>query len=298
MLYYLCSTLLSVLKINGEYKGECDCNLSTVYADENAYFEFLPFDNDYAPSCFKINLDAQLLESNYRSYPFEKGTLFMPIFTKKYMPFYKCLFNFNLNDCFIQIFIDGHSKLFVTNKYGSNLFSLPFIPLQCDAQILDCLLLLTLKSKDKQLLVCVDLSKAPVLKFIKEIKNISIEKNGFSTTQTPNALSGICIYEKHSVTGEVLSKNITRNRPIERLNDYLIPFSFLEEVLFDGVFSDYLHPNLLPHANLVKTFLGNFLSFIPYVKDDKINALLISENKARQINFTLEQNKILDFTEV
>ncbi|MBR4420277.1 MAG: hypothetical protein IKT32_05290 [Clostridia bacterium] len=294
MLYYICSSNRCAVKINGEFVGYADLNLKTTTAPKDAFFEFIPTDNYLG----KATLSANNLNQNsapVKAYPYESGFLILPIFYNKFIPFYKQLYKNIINDCFVQVYIDGYCKVVVANDNGSEIFHLPFIPTKIQAKKCDDFLFVQFLTNRKSSVYIFNIKNAPLLHLVGNANSFQFLNGGFCLTQRFKRITEIAVTKTYDKNGELLQVNHTRNSPIERLNANLIPYAFLDELNLCESYLDFLSPNLLQHKQLIKDFFGNLLTYIPINSNNQLKAIIIEEDRLRTLAFSLENNRICDF---
>lgn len=292
MIYYITSPYSAIIKINGVFLDEIDENLYSFESDGNPYIELLPLSEELCPVCFKIDKITYKSKKVYL-YEFNGGIFILPIYPQKNDLPFKYIYSLNDNENSIYVYNDNLPKAFIQTKTQSNLFILPFEPIRCDCSFLNDLLFLKIYAPDKNALICFSLKEGIDKKFIKHNCLLDINKQHIECKC--NNLTKLQKDIYFNLNGDITQENNTRSRAIAQLNPLLLPFAFLEEVLLNGNYNDYLHPNLLPHSNLILNFLGEFYTFTPYNKKNESLAILIGESM-KTVKITTLDNKINDIS--
>lgn len=292
--YYILSKKTCLVKINGTLVGYADNNLRLIKSEENCFIEFYPTDTNFAPIyCDLLQKNEHVVE-NLRTYPLEGGILLIPFFNRKFINEYKTLNVEKFDNCYFYFFLDGYYKvLLITNDGSTKLFNIDFHPIKSTIKKYDDFIVLNLLNKKKQAVYIFQIFPEPKLLSTYKNARVSYENNQLSVSFLAPTLANLNVLIKYDKTGRLIEKKYSRSLPINSLSPNLIHFSFLEEIILNGNYKDYLHPSLLKHENLITNFLGNFFTFTPWGDYTTLQALLIGE-KVEKFSFSLSDGLISD----
>lgn len=292
--YYIFSKNSCAFKINGEYQGKADSNLKKVSCDlQNPTFEFLPFNQTLSPLCFNFLAMSETKLQNLQSYQFKNGFLLLPIFESKPVLNYSVFFSDSFGDCFVSVYLDAFYKIFIKSGEQSQIFKIDFLVEKAQVKRVENLLFVLLFNSKEKLLLIFKLSPNPTL-VLKELNfELSFNQTFFSLSCQTETITGLKIFEKFDYNFNLLTQNFERSAPIGSLSPLLIHLAFLEEVSLCAPFKEFLHPKLLKHEGIIKNFLGDFYTFIPFLSTSE-NQAVILEKDAKILTFLIEDNLICD----
>ncbi len=294
MRYYIISKKTCNVKVNDCFLGKADCNLSFFNAEKGALLELHPIDNAFTPITATLTNNC----NNYNgitAYEYNGGYILLPFFELKANYTYKLLFNEELEGVNVCVFLDGQIKLFINAKEGSNLFYLPFLPNKIAAEQKNGVLFLTLTNRTQKECMVFNLNKAPTLIFTTPIQEMVFNDSSFILIRKVNLLRSSFIKCEYDYNGAILNKNFIKSRAISALSPLLTPFAFLEELLEEIPIEDFLDNSLQPHKQMIFDFFGDFSTFIPLIKNERPNAILLYKKRAKEICFMQNNGLISDF---
>ena len=295
MTYYIFSKINCLVKINGKEVGVADCNIKTVSITNNDLnlIEFLPLSPDFTPIiCYMAQKNAMRMP-NLRTYSLNGGYLLIPLFSRSFIPEYKTLLFERNENCSVLVVLDGYYKAIISNENQFKIFNLNFNPKSANVKVSNDLLFLQLKNENENKLIIIQINPTPQIKLIFSNANVKLEREFFTVTRTTNTITRSVIYEKRGYGCGVIDKKQQRSLPIERLSPYLMHCAFLEELLLKANYSDFLHPTLNAHCSLIKDFIGDFYTFIPFNSQNNLRALIVGED-AKILSFSMNENLISD----
>ena len=293
MIYYFICSSACCIKINGEFVGECDCNIKSVNAPFPALIEIIPLKQSLLPVCYFANKQDDCFNENLRVYNCLEGLLFMPIFHQKASTYYKNLYHKDFEEISVYVYVDGFCKAYICNKEMAEIFTLPFTPDKITCKKNNNLIALSLLGEQKNKTIFFDISSSPRLIKIFNSNDCFFENDYISIDENYNYIVTKSMRYKYDYNFNLIDKQITKSGDIDSLSPLLYPFAFMEELLLSNNISCFLHEKLLPHKELLKDFIGKFYNFAPLFVGNEIKVLLLSD-KAKVLNFCIEEGLICD----
>ena len=289
-----------VLMANGIKIGLTNGNLQTFNVNDKdfpLFLQFIPTDDHLLESSLLLSSpnDTTLHKNKLVKLFFIDGALlFVPTFLQKPLPVCKNILHERVfSDLFVLVSLDGYYKISIFNQYGNTAVCLN------ERYISDAIvqkhenLLAVTVNGEKQSVYLFNVSGAP--SFIERGDYITPTQSAIILTQKYNTLLKLKKDIKFSTqNGGNLSENFLRSGDIARLNERLTAFAFLEEVILNANFSDYLCQDLKEHAPYVSSFFGKIFLFSPINVSEETTALVIGE-KAKKVKFKLTGGLISDF---
>ena len=267
MYFYFTSPKDCALKLNGIYLGVITNNIKHVnIISDNSLVEFIPLNSNSLGFSFTINSEflssppSQIFVTDMKGgylivyNPLPCGLPFKVIDQKKF------------DDSVVTIFTDGTQKISI--ETGSDFFT-ENINFEFDS--------VEVKRYSETLFVGFYGGQSQVFAYRLFPKIMPIEKLSCTEFSLSDQITITCEYAdiaKHKVTFnysvqgnelKVINKNITfgQNFSVNNLPTKIIPYAFLEELLVGGDINCYLASSILPNADKLRGFFGNFIGVCP-----------------------------------
>ena len=297
--YFYCATPCAV-KVNGEYVGIANENLSYVDAI-NPFFEFIPINANFLP-VVKYVEETSTSDNFVQIIDLYGGFLLIPNFSKRIDGEYKSIGRktFDLTfPTFVSCYSQCGIKLCIEREGKIHTESIPFTPEDIRFE--------TARYEDKEYIVIICIGKKSLIlgfSLLGDIKLVlkslcdgyGFEKKRLSMLENKNDILKHAVSSVWEFTDEVklVNYSVTRKKQAFTLNENLFPYAFFEELLLSGDCSDFLTPRLKPKIGDLKTFLGNFIKVLPppHFKPDNYLTLLY-KNKVEYVVLNY-QNGLID----
>ncbi len=271
MYYYFSSNYPSALKLNGIYYGAIhnavkNCNVN---GEELPFIEVCPIDGKEKPLAF-------IPDNGFLTRPPERvivtdmdGGYTLNFLSEHLTQEFKVFAQQRFSDAVITVFSENGYKLSIETKNDFYAESIAFEFSSADIIRNDKYknLITVYLYGEKTLVFVYDITGRITKIFNREVQ--TAEFNDSLITVEP-----LCDMAKHKITTEwqyekarfsAISKRIVAQNPLDisRLNEKVIPFAFLEELLIGGEYLDFLCPDIAKNADKLKGFFGEFIGVMP-----------------------------------
>ncbi len=159
---------------------------------------------------------------------------------------------------------------------------------------------------EKKVVCAYCLSKNIHRAFLREVDDYSTDGGFFTTVKFLDVAKHKRKSEWEFISGEFKEKNFavekSPNFDFARLNDKIVPYAFLEEILCGGNPLDFLADNLSSGADRLKDYLGDFIGIMPppvFRRQDEVGLIYPNgKNKylVKYFTFSVENKKVTNFS--
>lgn len=301
MYYYFCSDYPSVLKINGIYYGSVFNNVKSI----NIESESAPFIEicSLIPTENSINL---VLDQEFLNYPPEN--VLVTDLKGGYMLRFNQCFNkqgFNIlaqkkySNAVVTVFNENGLKISIETP--NDFFALPIAyPAQSakiDSFFINSTNLISVSLyNDKTLLYIFTIENKIEQIFFRQVNHFTLEDQ-FTTTENLFDMAKHSIKTTWTLEGNILkekNRTITQHEKFDlnSLNEKLIPYAFLEQMLVGADISQYVSDNIALNVQMLPEYLGNFIGICPppsFIRCDAVGLIYRKKQNVYQVEyFTFE----------
>lgn len=283
---YFYSSETAYLKINDEVVGTISKNITFIDAPNNAFFEFIPLNNNLYPIfCFNlINSDVNVFNTEF-------GNLYIPHFHKKRNLPYHIVFQQNFTDnnisCLLTVLTDGCIKFYLDGDVAAT-DELPFIPTYSNVLFNDNYVAVAFKN-NKTVLFVYDV-QTKTLCYKNVLDDFTFE-NTLITTETKSEFYPIKTTTEWNLGVPFnlinVTPNIDGNVPVT-----LLPYVFCELLKANAPLSNIVTESLLNKETELKTFIEGIGSVIPPLSGNKSELLCLYNGKLKKLKFSIINGKI------
>ena len=305
MYYYLCSRQPSAVKINGVYFGLIDKNPKLIPCNStDRYVEVCPINNS-SESATGFLLNEKFLSSppiNFNVIDLDGGYVIYLTQRPNNKPF-KVVSQHKLPFALVTVFSQGTNNITIETPNDFFTTTLEFEFEEVNYHLLQKELLLIEFIGSKKWIIAYDLRSKITLKFCRQVDELSLENQEFSTTERISDIAGHEItYTWHFKENSfiIVDKKICKSKEFNRkgLHEKVLPFAFLEEFMVGGDSLEFLADNIIENFKKLPNYLGKFIGIFPapfFRKDDEV-ALLYKKTEnvffTKYFSFTIYNNKI------
>ncbi len=310
MYYYFSSEYPAVLKLNGIYCGAIHNAVKSCNAqgEEPPFVEICPLGGNDKPIAFI--LDDEFLSSppSQISLTDLGGGYMLNFFSSFLTSEFKVYCQQKFSSLVATVFSENGNKLSIetpSDFYAENIF------LELNS------VEIVLREKYKNLLIVYLYGKKTLVNIYNVSGNIrKIFSREVDTAEFKDSLvtvENLSNMAKHKITTEwqfsgekftAKNKKIEAQNPLDldRLNEKVIPFAFLEQLLVGGEVKDYLCEELRENADKLRGFLGEFIGVMPppvFRDIDEVGLIYQKEKnvyKVEYFKFKLDKRKITNIT--
>ena len=242
------------LKIDGHYVGDINENLKTAKIEDGCFFEFLPKNQNFAPT-YSSESGCGLV----KTYPFLGGVFFDVNYEKKRNFPYKILSQQNYKigglNCNLTTLLDGAIKFYIDGDFFVT-DELPFIPSSQNLQVLNGVIFAIFCGK-KTAIYAYSIENGELL-YKNCVDNFSLT-NVFTTTTIYKNVVNIQIEESFIVSNKITLNNkiCNKNKSVFEVNKNLVPLLLFDLVKHDLSASEILTQKLSEKQGDLKAFIGN-----------------------------------------
>ncbi len=309
MYYYFSSNYPAVVKLNGIYYGTIHNSIKSVNIEtENPLVEVCPLNGVERSSCFI--LDKQFLVRPPRQVLLTdlKGGYMLKFIGAFAVAEFRVLAQQKFHNSVVTVFSENGYKISVETQTD-------FLAENIQMQV-DFVKLLTSKTHANLIAVFIygqnnlinvyDISNKITKVFSREVASAEFNDNLVTVEEFLDMA-------KHKVTTEwELSGRefIAKSRKVEshvnfereKLNQKVLPYAFLEELLVGGDYKWYLKDNVLENADKLKGFFGEFIGVMPppVFRDIEEVGLIYAKDEnlynVEYFRFELKEGKIVNIT--
>lgn len=257
MRVYFLSYAPAALKLNGMYLGTVDGFERHVSLDpaDGVLAEIVPYDN-FQPLNFRLNTDFFAAPPSFADVYLTEGDAI--IYIREFEPknakldvIYQTRFAGNL----VTVFSQGRIYLSVEGtEYSLNALPQSFSPVSAEEKTLAGYKVLALYGGGMMIII----SESGKIIYMNSAENVGFN-GGLSVTvnfETCTAAKAECYFAYDGEKLELVSSRTIEMRPPEK---NILHFAFFESVLTRGDYGKYLDESLLPKADALKNYLGNFV---------------------------------------
>ncbi len=264
---FIFSEIPAHLKVNGEYQGVVNGNLSEVEVDKTApFFELYPKSQRHAQVYGdKTSKDIKIFNINnhllvYPVYPLKNNHPFK-VLGQKQQSSYSVYAT-------VTVVCDGGVKFFLDGTV-SDVKTLPFIPQNFEINIISNLITVAFSAEKTAFFIYDSESRKLVFSDVADgffvSDNLTVKKSFSSVTKTS-------IEEEWTLssTPTLISRKDIKERDFLEIHPYLLPLAFFENLIIGGSVKSILTPNLNERISDLLEFLGKALKVIPSCNNGEV----------------------------
>ncbi len=272
MYYYFSSAYPAAIKLNGIYYGVISDTVKAIDLDQN-----LPL-VEVCPLCANERQINFFPDGDFLSNPPDNalvtdlgGGYLIKFLKNTKVGDFRVIAQKKGNNLLATVFVENGLKVSIETPGGFFADCLDFIADSAEISSFNLdgnsFCLITFSGVDKMLCVY-SLTSEPVQRvFIRQADDYSIDGGFFTTEKVPDIAKHTIKSEWEYKNGKFCQKNIFVERngefDINSLNERILPFAFLEEILCGGNPSDFLAESLKGSAERLKEYLGDFIGIMP-----------------------------------
>ena len=301
MNYYLLSSKNCAVKLNGEYKGIANGNLSFLTKKTDEFLLQLFPNSPFKSICARIK-NGKCLCKNVKIIDLYGDFLILPNFEKQQNFKFKILFDKQFFDGNLRVFtlLDKSAKLIIENQFGVTFETIDLTSENASvtANPHNTFLAVTVKEENFFYFYIFDVSEKPLLIYHEKPNFVSVTGENYLLKNASYLLNVAEIETNISLNPFKKSvKSIYKAKPF-KLNKNLLPYAFLQEFQYGLTVRDYLSNDLIESEKYLKEFFGDFFAFAPISQNnenDFLNTKVILIGKTAKILTISSQNeKICD----
>ncbi len=305
MYYYFSSATKCAIKLNGIYFGIISDSVKAINIDDCPLVEICPL----TPNDSQINF---LLSPEFLSSPPDRILVtdmqggFLIRIQKNYATGdFSVIAQEKFSDLVATVFIENGLKISIETTNGFFADSIRLISHKATIQratFCGHAFVLVFIEGEENLLNVYSLGQQIEKVFSRNVNEYSFENELFTVNKYEDIL-------KHTVNSKWLYENsafiqkektISYDTTIElsSLPQKIIPFAFFEEVLIGGNINNFLSESILPNADRIKEYLGDFIGIMPpppYRNIDEVGLVYPNGQNKYKVNYftcEMERNKI------
>jgi hypothetical protein len=270
MYYYFSADYTAGLKLNGKYLGLIDSSITGVSVlDERTFIEICPINSTERTINFVLNDDFISNPPPCVKVTDLKGGYLIKLVKTYLGGEFKVLSQQKYNDLIVTVYNENGVKISIETQKDFLIENIPtdssivnFYRPEFDSN------LIAVAFRGKKTLLTIFSTADKISKvFFGLVDEFCFEKEFITTENFLDIakhtlkiswqFNGDSFYEKE----RVLECSSTFNK--ENLNEKVLPFAFLEELMLCGDIKQYLADNLIENASKLKSFFGDYIGVMP-----------------------------------
>lgn len=282
MKYYFYSKTSAYLKVNGNYLGVINKNLTYAEIDGDFFIEFIPTNSHLRNAYYSNNASTSVA-----SYLVDNVVLLIPVFesvkNRRYsVVTQKKFYNYTLtviSDVNVKFYVDGDISL--TGE-------LPFIPLDCNVTVINNYVVAYFSNEKHAVFVY---SNDGVLLYNDVVERFNLDKNLTVIKKYDNGYP-MTVKTVFTFNREFKSDDAQLLTDLKTVNEYFLPYVFLQSIKLNLNVNEILSDELINRKNDLLAFIGKVDGVIPPLTLKRNELLLIDGKGVKKAIFELKLGKI------